>query len=161
MKLNHIARISGYSVSTVKKVLYNDKPEKFKKETVEQILWVKNYEKTLDDIFVGALFQKLYTTVAKKIRNKHSKNYEDVLDLALSCRYILPTERNHFFIRRVAGAIEILTDENFAEMCELAKGFSNCSKVRDLANDLAMQSRVIIWKLGTRKKNKNTKGVIN
>jgi hypothetical protein len=162
LKLSHIAVISGYSRSTVMKVLYSEKyRERFKKETVEQILWVRDYEKTLDGIFEGALFQKLYTTVAKKIRNKHSKNYEDVLDLALSCRYILPTERNHFFIRRVAGAIEILTDENFAEMCELAKGFSNCSKVRDLANDLAMQSRVIIWKLGTRKKNKNTKGVIN
>jgi hypothetical protein len=162
LKLSHIATISGYSRSTVMKVLYGEKYRKrFKKETVDQILWVRDYEKTLDSIFEGELFQKMCKTVARKLRKSHSKNFENVLDLALTCRFIIPAQDNIFFTRKIAGAIEILTDENFAEMCELAKNYSNCSKTRELALDLSMQSRAIIFKLGLRKKKSKQKGVIN
>lgn len=162
MKLSHIAIISGYSRSTVIKVLYNEKSrERFRKETVERVFQARDYEKKLDNIFVGELFQKICATVAKKVRRSHTKNFVDVLDLALTCQLLTPIEKNSLFSMKFAGAIEILTDENFAEMCELAKNYSSCSKTRSLALNLAMQSRAIIFKLGTRKKNKNTKGVIN
>jgi hypothetical protein len=162
LKLSHIAVITGYSKSTVRKVLYNEKSrERFKKETVEKIFKWRDYQKSLEPLFEGALFQKMCETVVRKVRKSHTKNYENVLDLAISCRFLAPANRSSFFSRQLASAVDIISDVDFPELCDFARVHSNCYKVRILADDLAMQSRFIIWKLGSRNKKQKTKGAIN
>lgn len=144
-----IAKVAGLSNSTVLKILYlkDNSFYKFKKETVDKVLWLKSFDKYLEDKFKSKSYLAMCDNVIEKIKRRDSRKYLEIMELARYCK-LLGTKKNHGIVKSVYfQAYDIFVDEDFYDLCMMGISKSNNINIREEAFELGELSRTFRKKL--------------
>lgn len=144
-----IAKVAGLSNATVLKILYlKDKTKyKFKPETTQKVLWLKNINEQLQEKFREPYFIKLCEIVIKRIKKRDSKKYMEIIELA-NCCLLLGAKKNHGIVKEIYfTAYDIFIDSDFADMCRIAVSKAGDVSVRQAGIELGKMSHTFRTKL--------------
>lgn len=149
MKNSDIAKVAGLSHSSIIKILYlKDKStHKFRKETVDKVLWLKSIENYLEAKFKSKAFITLCDNVLEKINRRDTKRYIEIMELARCCK-LLGSKKNHGIVRSLYyNAYDVFLDDDFYSLCMMGISKSNNITIREDAFELAELSRTFRKKL--------------